>query len=369
MPEPLKNIYNQQFFEELHPHVQKVVPSFNQKAFLRAIFDHEWPLKELRERMRHIAIIFDQFLPGSYSQKCQQIIDIFQEIRQGSSGEEEYGFEYLFFPDFVEVFGLEEYAISIKTMEEITKYSSCEFAIRPFIKVYPEKMMTQMLDWSGHDHPMVRRLASEGCRPRLPWGMGLPWLKKDPSPILPILENLKGDSSETVRRSVANNLNDISKDHPELTIRLAKSWQGLSPQTDWVIKHACRGLLKQGHPEVMQVFGFGSIEEVQIDDFEILTPTVQIGGDLLFSFKLTNTDEKALKLRLEYGLYYLKANGSLSRKVFMIGEKEYAAGSTTPVQRKQSFKVITTRKFYPGVHELSLIINGEEVDKGEFELV
>lgn len=368
MAEPLKNIYNQHFFQELISHIKKVMPSFDAKAFLASIFDQEWPMRELRERMRHIAITLDQFLEGDYAQKCQQIIQVFKEIGRGRTGEEEYGFEYMFFPDFIQVFGVEEYETSIKTMEEITKYSSCEFAIRPFLKQYPEKMMAQMQAWSRHPHSMVRRLASEGYRPRLPWGMGVPALKKDPSPILPILETLKQDPSETVRRSVANNLNDISKDHPDVTIQLAKAWKGLSSETDWVVKHACRGLLKQGHPEVMQLFGFGSIEMVLVNNFEVLTPTVRIGNVLEFSFDLTNTDDKPIKLRLEYGLYYLKANGSLSRKVFMISEKEYAAGSTTPIRRKQSFKIITTRKFYPGVHELSVIVNGEEVEKGEFEL-
>ena len=368
MAEPLKNIYKPDFFEALIPHIQKVMPAFDKQAFLQAIFDQEWPMKELRERMRHIAICLDQYLEGDYAQKCQYITEIFHEIGRGRTGEEEYGFEYMFFPDFIQVFGLEEYDTSINTIEEITKYSSCEFAIRPFIQKHPEKMMDQMLEWSTHPHSMVRRLSSEGCRPRLPWGMGLPFLKKEPAPILPILEQLKNDTSETVRRSVANNLNDISKDHPDLIISLAKSWQGQSSETDWIIKHACRGLLKQGHPEVMQLFGFGSIEKIHIDNFKVLTPVVRIGDALEFFFDLNNNDEKALKLRLEYGLYYLKANGSLSRKVFMISEKEYAPGSTTPIHRKQSFKVITTRKFYPGMHEVSVIINGQEVEKGEFEL-
>jgi hypothetical protein len=194
-------------------------------------------------------------------------------------------------------------------------------------------------------------------------------LKEQPELILPILDQLKDDPAEWVRRSVANNLNDISKDHPERVVALAREWKGQSREVDWVIKHACRTLLKQGHTQAMRLFGFGSIEEIEIMNFQLDRSKAKIGEELFFSFDMHNQSDQAMKIRLEYGVYFKKANGALSRKVFQISEKEYAPGASVSIQKKQHFKIITTRKYYPGEHELSIIVNGEEVGKKGFELV
>lgn len=226
-----------------------------------------------------------------------------------------------------------------------------------------------MLAWSKHEHWEVRRLASEGCRPRLPWSMALSNLKNDPEPIIPILENLKDDSSEIVRKSVANNLNDIAKDNPQTVIDLARKWQGKSKNADWVIKHGCRTLLKQGNTDTLEIFGLKAVKNICIQDFQLLTPKVNIGKSLKFSFKLINNNKEKVKIRLEYGLYYQKANGTLSKKVCKISEKEYAGNSITQINRKQSFRLITTRMFHLGLHQISVIINGNEFEKHDFELI
>ena len=215
----------------------------------------------------------------------------------------------------------------------------------------------------------VRRLSSEGCRPRLPWAMALPNLKENPASIIPILENLKNDTSRFVRLSVANNLNDIAKDNPETVIDLVKKWQGKSKNIDWVIKHGCRTLLKQGYAEVMEIFGFDDVKSIIIRDFKIYTPKVTIGGFLEFGFKLLNTSTRKVKIRLEYGLYYQKANGTLSKKVCRISEKEYAENSITHINRKHSFRVVTTRVLHCGLHQVSVIINGKEYEKHNFKLL
>ncbi|WP_232729086.1 DNA alkylation repair protein [Ulvibacter sp. MAR_2010_11] len=317
--------------------------------------------------MKHITHVLINYLTDDFGRNVNILLKLIDELRnQGvTSGE----VEFLFLPDFIETYGLEEYEASVKSFESITQFVSCEFAVRPFILKYESFMIHLMFNWSNHPNPEVRRLASEGCRPRLPWAMALPSLKKNPDPIILILENLKNDESESVRRSVANNLNDISKDNPEVVIEIARKWKGESKETDKIIKHACRTLLKQGVPEVMQLFGFGHIEHIRITDFKIHTYSVKIGSDLRFSLSLTNTDNATSKLRLEYGLYYQKANGSLSKKVFLIGEKKYPKQSTTKIIRKQPFKIITTRKFYAGKHNLSIIINGTEIEKIDFELL
>ena len=226
-----------------------------------------------------------------------------------------------------------------------------------------------MLVWSTHEHWGVRRLASEGCRPRLPWAMALPKLKKDPTPIIPILENLKNDPSKFVRLSVANNLNDIAKDNPQMVIALAKSWKGESKDVDWIIKHGCRTLLKQGNTEIMKLFGFDSIENITIENYQISTHKVKIGETVEFCFNLSNNNNRNTKIRLEYGIYYQKSNGTLAKRIYKISEKEYAENSVTHIVRKHSFRVITTRHFYPGLHQIAIIVNGNEFDRLNFELI
>ena len=367
MAELFKNIYNKKFFDQFIESVLEVIPDFNKTTFLKQIYDTKWENRELKQRMRHITMILKNHLHDDFSSNAKSILKIIHQLQKKGLREE--SIEYMFFPDFIEVYGLDYYDISIKAFEEITQFTSCEFGVRPFIIKYQKKMTKQMLIWSMHNHHTVRRLSSEGFRPRLPWAMAIPSLKKNPNPILPILENLKDDTFESVRRSVANNLNDISKDNPETVIHLVKKWKGASNEIDWLVKHASRTLLKQGNLEVMKLFGFGSVDKIKIEAYEILTPTVKVGEFLEFTFKLRNTGNSVSKIRLEYGLYYQKANGSLSKKNFKISEKEYLKNSTTTIHRKQSFKIITTRKLHLGKHQLSIIINGKEFDKIDFVLI
>lgn len=367
MAELFKNLYSPTYIDGLSNNMKLLYDKFDQKSFQKAVFIKEWGDMELKQRMRYVSTSLHQFLPNDYQYQLDILIRYLEMSKHSFMSNE--SLVFMFIPDFVEVFGMDEYELSVSAMEEITKYTSCEFAVRPFIIKYEDKMILQMKDWANHKDARVRRLASEGCRPRLPWAMALPKLKKDPSPILSILEQLKDDEDEWVRRSVANNVNDIAKDNPEIVIRLIKDWKGRTKTLDWVVKHAARTLLKQGDREVLNLFGFANVDDIKLDNLKVNTPKVKIGEALQFQFALENQAESDVLLRLEYGLYYKKANGDLSRKVFKISEKEYKAGATIQVERKQSFKPITTRKFYPGYHEVSVILNGEEKDKVGFELL
>jgi len=363
--EPFKNIYNENFFSLFTSSLKQVYPTFEPARFMDHIYDDEWEGRELKQRMRHITKALRKQLPDDFQESVGLIIRTIEKLKE--KGIKEHSVEYMFFPDYIECYGLEHVDVSLSAIERITQFTSCEFAIRPFIIRYQGYLMEKMQLWSKHADHRVRRLASEGCRPRLPWAMALPGLKKDPSPIQPILENLKNDGSEFVRRSVANNLNDIAKDNPDLVIETVKRWKGDTKETDWIVKHASRTLLKQGNPELMRLFGFGSIDDIRISSFKVHTPKVQLGDYLKFSFRLENISEGPVNIRLEYGIYYKKANGSLSRKVFKISEKGYAANSTALVERKQHFKPITTRVYHAGEHQVSIIINGVEGQKESFE--
>lgn len=368
--ELLKNVYNIDFFNMFTEVISETYPSFKTDQFLTDIFDNDWNDRELKQRMRHTTKTLHNQLFKDYNKSISVLLNFIQLWNDKNIQSGKYdSLAFMFLPDYIEQYGLEHYETSINAIEIVTIFTSCEFAIRPFIKKHPKKSMAQMFKWASHKNHHVRRLASEGSRPRLPWAMALPDLKNDPAPILPILEKLKNDSSLYVRRSVANNLNDIAKDNPNVVIKIAKQWKGKTEETDWVIKHASRTLLKQGNQELMKLFGFGNVDSVKIDNFKTVKEKVEIGKNLEFSFNILNTSKTSLKIRLEYGIYYLKANGSLSKKVFKISEKNYPKNSITEINKKQSFKIITTRKFYTGNHQLSIIVNGIEFNKLDFELI
>ena len=357
MPEPLKNLYTKSLVQQLASCLQKQQPRFDSPAFIDAIFNESWESLELKQRMRHITLNLHHFLALDYLQALPILIHCSKQFN---------GLETMFFPEYVELFGLHEFEPSMLALEIMTLTSSAEFAIRPFIIQQPERCMRQLLEWSSSNNHHVRRLASEGCRPRLPWAMSLPEFKKDPSEIIPILQNLKDDDSEYVRRSVANNLNDISKDNPELVIKLAKTWKGHSKVMDKLVKHACRTLLKQGQPKVLALFGFNTPKHININNFSCENP-VNIGSTFEFKFQLdSNTTLGAC--RLEYKIYFQKANGSLSAKVFRISEN-FLQQQYKQVTKSHSFKIISTRKYYSGLHQLEIIVNGCAMGKKDFYLI
>ena len=377
MAEPFKNMYNEQFLERFSKDLKRIIPDFDAYEFVNQVMDDQWQKREFKQRTAHIATILKKFLPVDYKKAIAKIIELLDYIEKtqpdfSKIDDTKFGLilEYgAVLDNYVEQYGLHDYETSIRAIEKITQFTSCEFVTHSFIMKYPKEMMEQMLVWSKHKHWGVRRLASEGCRPRLPWAMALPHLKKDPTPIIPILENLKNDPARSVRLSVANNLNDIAKDNPEIVIGLAKKWYGESKEVDWIIKHGCRTLLKQGNSEIMELFGLGTVKNISIDNFQISTPRVKVGNSLEFKFNLSNNNSTKTKIRLEYGLYYQKANGTLSKKVCKISEKEYAENSRKHIIRKHSFKEVTTRKFHFGLHQVAVIINGNEFEKYDFELV
>ncbi len=358
MAEPLKYVYNKAFFNDLTQHFKSHHPTFDGQLFTKLIFDKTWDTRELKDRMRHITHCIHQTLDLPY----KKAIPILKKVAPNIGG-----FEGMFFPDFVEVYGLNDWKTSKSALARFTQYSSSEFAIRPFILQDEKTAMQQMLDWSTHTNHHIRRLSSEGCRPRLPWAMALPKYKKDPKPILPILENLKADDSEYVRKSVANNLNDISKDHPDLVLKIAKTWQGNNPQTNWIIKHACRTLLKQGNPKAMRLFGFGNPIQIEIDNLKVNAKKIKIGNDLHFDFDLVNQAKKSSLIRVEYAIDYVKKTGKTSRKVFKITENTYSSGAN-PIHKKQAFKDFSTRTHYAGTHRLGIIVNGVEKAFINFEV-
>lgn len=358
MPEPLKNLYNKQLIVALSQEILKKYPAFDDHSFSRSIFDKNWKNKELKQRMRHIAECLHSYLPPDYKKSIKILKVVSSKFT---------GFEYMFFQDYVECFGLDDFATSVSALEHFTKFSSSEFAVRAFILKDEKRMMKQMRSWTKSDNHHVRRLASEGSRPRLPWAVALPAFKSDPRPVLTILQTLKNDDSEYVRRSVANNLNDISKDNPELVLTLAKKWIGKNDITNKVVKHACRTLLKQGDQRALALFGFTHAKHIKVHQFHVQAD-VAPGDKLPFSFTLTSQHASLGKCRIEFAVDFVKANGTLRRKVFKISESDYSE-KTKSVSKYFSFKKISTRKYYTGKHRLTVIVNGVEQISESFELM
>lgn len=364
--EPLKNMYNPAFLGKVANVATAALKGFNRDAFLKQIFADGWHQLELKQRVRRISTVLHAMLSGNYSNDVKQLLKLTEALHKHAGRDNT--FEYIFLADYVEQFGLAHHAASLQAMERITILCSCEYAIRPYLIQDQEATLQIMLRWASHAHPSVRRLASEGCRPRLPWGMALPQLKKDPTPILPILEILKNDPSEFVRKSVANNINDIAKDNPEIALRIAYGWAGQTRETDWIIKHGCRTLLKKANVEALQLFGLSHQPLCTVSDLKLQRKKIAIGDHLHFSFSLVNDAEAPSSLRVEYAITYAKANGKQSRKVFKITENSYHPSVAVPFTRKQSFADMTTRKHYAGEHTIEILINGASKASAIFEV-
>jgi len=364
--EPFKNLYNESFYLLLSEHLKNCLADFDQKKFMALMLCDNFEKLELKERMSHTKEVIHQFMPADFSKAADVLVQLISSLTM--AGIKEGSVEYMFLPEYIETYGIDDFKKSVETMELVTQFTSGEFAVRPFLIKYGDQMLEQMILWSQHENHLVRRLASEGSRPRLPWAIALTEYKKNPVNILPILYNLIDDPTEIVRRSVANNLNDIAKDNAQVVIDFTKKYLGKSEQFDRTLKHANRTLLKQACPDALQLFGYDSTG-IELTEFDILTDEVNFGGSVQFSFALKNTSTKDKKIRLEYGLYYMKKNGLLSKKVFKISERILAANELHQVVRKQSFKAITTRVFYPGKHQVSIILNGKEFQPKDFILV
>jgi len=258
---------------------------------------------------------------------------------------------------------------SLLLLKDMTRHFSSEFDVRYYLQADEKHALAIMEDWVTDPDYHVRRLVSEGTRPRLPWGMKLSGFVADPAPLLPLLEALKDDETEYVRRSVANNLNDIAKDHPDLVAEIAGKWlKGANKNRKRLVNHACRSLIKQGHQKTLKILGYDT-PEIVLENLEILTPEVLFGEALVFDMQLSSISDKNQNLIIDYVIHHQKANGTMSPKVFKWKRLTLAASKALRAQKKHAIRRITTRKYYAGRHALEIMVNGVSVGKREFELL
>ncbi len=358
-----KDRFNDESLNKLALEIQTVYNGFRVEKFLKSTMDETWDGLEFKQRVMQISVNLGKYLPADYKTAIHIIDKVIMNYDICLDG------FVIFFPTFVELYGQdkENWDVSMAALARYTQYASAEFAVRSFIINDERRMMAQMTAWAKHDNEHVRRLASEGCRPRLPWGRALPRFQKDPSPVLCILEQLKADPSPYVRKSVANNLNDISKTHPDLVVKIARDWYGKDKHTDWIVKHGCRTLLKKGNSDVLGILGFADAGCVKVDGFSLGAASVFIGENMTFSFEIEA--KKTTKVRLEYGIDYVKANGKRNRKIFQISELIFKENGKKPYTKTHSFADASTRKHYPGIHSVTLIVNGAERGTLDFEVL
>ncbi len=355
----LKEMFNEARYRKMARDVAAVFPKFDQRRFLKLTLPDLKPLA-LLQRLRRASEALRVTLPEKYP----AALAVLRDVAPGY-GE---GFTALVLPDFVGLYGREDFDRSLDALRFFTQFGSSEFAIREFLRLDLPRTLRVMTKWSRDKDEHVRRLASEGCRPRLPWSFQLRELINDPSPVAPILENLRADPSLYVRKSVANHLNDITKDHPAWVLERLGRWDLENKHTAWIAKRALRTLIKKGDRAALAVIGAGARADIQLGSFAVAPRQLKLGDELTMKCALASTARQPQRLVIDYVIHYVKQSGTASEKVFKWKEVTLAPGAVLELAKRQRIRDFTTRKHHAGEHRVELMVNGERVASGGFLL-
>lgn len=371
--EPFKNAISPTLVGHIATQLELHLTPFERSGFEKAILATLADL-ELKQRVQLIADTLFEVLPGDVGERNQVLAKMLHPETTGEIAgiSDETGLRgWAIYPLTMVVgqHGLDEFEGSLNLLKEMTKRFSAEFDVRYFLIADQERTLAIMAPWADDPDVHVRRLLSEGTRPRLPWGEQIKRLVADPSPMIEILYKLRDDPEEYVRRSVANHLNDISKDHPELIADLTTEWiVDARKNRQRLLRHACRGLIKQGHTKTLAAFG---VKEPLLDvgDISIASETIDFGGEVDFSLVIKSTDVAPQSLVIDYVMHFQKANGKLAGKVFKWKNVTIKAGETLELRKSHAIRPITTRKYYGGQQAISVRINGKDFGYATFDLV
>jgi 3-methyladenine DNA glycosylase AlkC len=337
-----------------------VYPAFNAKAFLKMANDGLADLS-IMQRMARVSECLHAALPLGYDES----LDILRALAPRLNS----GFVSISLPHYVAMYGAHDFEQSMDALKYFTAFGSAEFAIRYFLRSDLQRSLALMQQWSLDDNEHVRRLASEGSRPRLPWSFRLEQIQRDPTLAEGILDNLKSDASLYVRKSVANHLNDITKDHPEWVLDVIEGWSLENKHTAWIAKHALRSLIKQGNQRALAIIGASGKAEVEIIGVTVEPAVIRLGEKITLSFDVKSTVAESQRLVIDYAIDYVKANGGTSAKVFKLKALTLAGGGSEFVSRGQHIKELTTRKHYVGKHAVHIMVNGERLASTSFEIL
>ncbi|UUX94656.1 DNA alkylation repair protein [Aquabacterium sp. J223] len=373
--EPFKNLINPGLVRAMATHLARVSRAFDRPRFEAGALAGLEAL-ELKARALHVCDALEAALPNDFATAAGALTaalgpagegDDLSTLRTGDAGLG--GWAVWPMSEYVARHGHADVPLALQTLHAMTQRFSAEWAIRPFIQRHPDTTFATLQRWTTDPSAHVRRLVSEGSRPRLPWGLQLKALIVDPSPTLPLLRALQDDESAYVRRSVANHLNDIAKDHPALVVQwLHDHLPGAPAPRQALLRHACRTLVKQGHPQVLQAWGLGTPLRGEAR-LTLSADRVVVGGSLRLEVRLQSTRRRGDQaLVIDYAVHHVKARGGTSAKVFKGWRCTLAPGQSVTLSRPHSFKPITTRRYHAGRHRIELLVNGRVEAEAAFEL-
>lgn len=362
MPVLLKDIFHHAFIQSLCQHFENAYQKPCADTLEQQIYQNNWQNQSLTERIAQISLAFHKQLQQlPFKQQLailKQTVSNYPQTAHGS-------LNLLSFPHYIGEYGLKEPEQALQALAFFTEYASAEFAIRPFLVEHTELTFKFLQQWQHHTSAHIRRLASEGPRPLLPWGKVLHALKQNPEPMLPILQHLAKDPSPYVRKSVANHLNDISKTHPELALGFAQKIQS-QDKSEAIIKHGLRTLLKQSHPKALALIGIKPPMHISVENFNC-DNHVAIGNKLNISFELTSSKPLGA-LRIEYAIGFLRNNGQHNFKRFQLSSKHSNQQQLT-INKQHDFKKLSSRRYYQGEQILQVFVNGQLMQETKFELL
>jgi 3-methyladenine DNA glycosylase AlkC len=362
--EKLKNIYSKAALQSMALEIAKHYPPFRADSFV----DQTWKAikdLEMKDRVRTISKQLHAHLPNNYESSIEILLNSIQTEKNPAGIS---GFLVWPFTQYIEDHGVEKLMESLNALKAITATMSAEFAVRPFIIKYQEKCLELFRDWAEEDNFHIRRLVSEGSRPRLPWGQKIPAFIHDPTLTMPLLKTLRHSEELYVRKSVANHLNDISKDHPKFLIKELTQWKKDYPdckKIDWILRHSLRSLVKKGDTTALKLLGYSGAD-YQVKEFQLSPASIKFGNSLEFRLKVRAP--KSQSWMIDYSIHHRKANGSTQPKVFKWKKSNVKKNETLEIRKLHPFRKISTRRYYEGKHFLEILINGVSVVKKSFEL-
>lgn len=375
MAEPFKNLLNADLVRQAAVHLKHTTPGFDATHFKR-LATSGLDMLEMKARAMHICAALEATLPADFTTAAQALTTALAPAEAGEQMAQLQGLQHglrgwILWPvgEYIARHGQREPEAALQALHALTQRFTAEYAIRPFIVRHPELAFNTLRRWVSDDSPHVRRLVSEGSRPRLPWGLQLKGLIVDPSPTLPLLLALQDDSSDYVRRSVANHLNDIAKDHPQRVAQWLHDHLPDAPDARRaLLRHASRTLIKMGDAQVLKAWGLGGTFKGSAT-LTVAPPRVALGGEVTFALQLQSGAKRAQTLAVDYLVHHVKAHGGTSPKVFKGWQIELPPGAQVALQKRHSLRPVTTRRYYAGRHAIAVQINGRVVAEGSFDLV
>ena len=371
MADQLKTFFSPTLVRRLAGDIERVLASFPSRAFIR---DASGGFEDLVlvDRGKLISRALEKHLPPGYPDAIDILL---RSLGPEHTTDELIGvgmapFYYLPHTQFVATRGLDHFELSMHAQYELTKRFSAESSIRPFIVADPERTFATLRQWATDPNAHVRRLVSEGTRLRLPWAMRVPWLDAHAERVLELLELLKDDPAPLVRRSVANNLNDLGKVHAALLVRTCAAWlDGATEERRALLEHAMRSAVKRGDAGALRLLGYGTKPSVAIEDVRIVPARVAIGGWVAVHFVVRSTSRSSQELLVDLGVHFLNGSGKSGRKVFKMKRIVLPARGIVELAKTISLAVHTTRKPRPGRHVVDVIVNGATYRAGEFTVI